>query len=101
MNVQIQVKQTDFSASDVEATLAYALQREVEQVRLRWRHFAERCRYFESTHEMGSDVFMQRFEQGELGDDAEYFDWFAAKRGHDLWEERCQMMNGMGPWTSD
>ena len=33
---------------------------------------------------MSSDEFMQRFEAGELGDDAVYFDWYAAKRGLDV-----------------
>jgi len=35
---------------------------------------------------------MQRFEAGELGDDADYFDWFAAKRGLDLWDRRCRIL---------
>jgi len=33
---------------------------------------------------MTSEEFMQRFEAGELGDDAIYFEWYAAKRGRDV-----------------
>ena len=33
---------------------------------------------------MSSDEFMRRFEAGELGDDAIYFDWYAAKCGLDI-----------------
>ena len=33
---------------------------------------------------MSSDEFMQRFEAGELGDDAVYFNWYAAKCGLDM-----------------
>ena len=92
MNVQIQFKQTTFSDSEVEATVTYALQREMEQARLRRDHFAEQCRRFEESYEMDSDTFLAKFESGELGDEADYFDWFAAKRGFDLWEKRYQIL---------
>ncbi len=92
MNVQIQFKQTTFSASDVEATVAYALQRELEQARLRRDHFASQCQRFEESYEMVSDTFLAKFESGELGDEEDYFDWYAAKRGYDLWEKRYQIL---------
>ncbi len=92
MNVQIQFKQTTFSDSEVEATVAYALEREMEQARLRRDHFAEQCQQFEESYEMDSDTFLQKFEQGELGDEADYFDWYAAKRGFDLLEKRYRIL---------
>lgn len=46
--------------------------------------FEERCRAFELEYHMSSDEFMRRFEAGELGDDAVYFTWYAAKRGLDV-----------------
>jgi hypothetical protein len=92
MNVQIQFKQTTFSDSEVEATVAYALKREMEQARLRRDRFAEQCQQFEESYEMDSDTFLQKFEQGELGDEADYFDWYAAKRGFDLWEKRYRIL---------
>jgi hypothetical protein len=46
--------------------------------------FEDRCRAFELEYHMSSDEFMQRFEAGELGDDAIYFDWYAAKCGLDV-----------------
>ncbi len=92
MNVQIQLKQTTFSDSEVEATVTYALQRELEQARWRREHFAERCRRFEELYEMDSDTFFRKFEAGELGDEADYFDWYAAKRGFDLWEKRYRIL---------
>ena len=92
MNVQIQFKQTTFSDSDVKATVTYALQREMEQARLRRDHFAEQCQRFEKSYEMDSDTFLQKFESGDLGDEADFFDWYAAKRGLDLWEKRYQIL---------
>ena len=40
--------------------------------------------HLSSEYHMSSDEFMQRFEAGELGDDAIYFDWYAAKCGLDV-----------------
>jgi len=33
---------------------------------------------------MDSDIFMEKFDSGELGDDDDFFDWYAAKRGLDI-----------------
>ena len=41
---------------------------------------------------MTSDVFLVKFESGELGDDEEWFDWFAAKRGFDNWDRQYQIL---------
>ena len=46
------------------------------------------CRTFELEYHMSSDEFMQRFEAGELGDDAIYFDWYAAKCGLDVMRKK-------------
>ena len=34
---------------------------------------------------MSSDVFMEKFETGELDDRDDFFDWFTAKKGYDKW----------------
>ena len=38
---------------------------------------------------------MQRFEAGQLGDEAQYFDWYAAKRGLDIWDRRFRILSGV------
>ena len=38
---------------------------------------------------------MQQFETGVLGDDAVYFDWYAAKRGLDVWERHYRILSGI------
>jgi hypothetical protein len=35
---------------------------------------------FESKYHVTTGVFLKRFEDGELGDDADYFDWYAFAR---------------------
>ncbi len=50
----------------------------------RFTHYDKRCRKFEKQYGMNSDEFIQKFESGLLGDDQDYFDWYAAKKGLDI-----------------
>ncbi len=50
--------------------------------------YANRCRAFEHKFGMTSDEFMQKFEAGTIGDDQDYFDWYAAKSGLDIWRKQ-------------
>ncbi len=75
--------------------LGEALQREAKLAEAKRVYFEGRCQQFEQKYEMSSGAFMQQFESGELGDDAAYFDWYAAKRGRDLWERRAHILAGV------
>ena len=39
------------------------------------RRYEERLKNFEQRHGMDSDTFAARFGQGELGDEADWFEW--------------------------
>ena len=61
-----------------------------------WRaYFEHACLAFEQKFRMSSDEFMRQFESGALGDEAQYFDWYTAKRGLDLWERRYRILSGV------
>jgi hypothetical protein len=96
--VEFSVKTTlsnEIDQEEVRDVLSKALAREAKLAESKRAYFEGRCQHFEQTYEMTSDVFMQRFESGELGDDAAYFDWYAAKRGHDLWVKRARILSGV------
>ncbi len=95
MDVALRVDRPEFAASEVHDAVEYALRAETEQARLRRDYYRDVCRTFESQHNFPSDKFLARFEAGELGDDAVYFDWYAAKRGFDLWERRYRILSGV------
>ena len=44
---------------------------------------------------MDSDLFMEKFDSGELGDDDDFFDWYAAKRGLDIWNKKLKIISGI------
>ena len=39
--------------------------------------YKKAIRELERKHRLSTRVFLKRFESGQLGDDAEYFDWYA------------------------
>ena len=75
--------------------LGDALRREAKLAEAKYVYFKRMCQVFEEKYRMSSLKFMQQFESGDLGDDAEYFDWYAAKRGRDLWERRFHILSGI------
>jgi hypothetical protein len=94
--IALKARVSDFSSLDeVRQVVDGALRREADLADARRAYFARQCSLFEQEHEMTSDQFLERFESGELGDDVEYFDWYAAKRGLDLWERRVLILAGI------
>ena len=85
----------EVNRDEVREVLDTALRREADLASARSAYFAHMCRAFEQQHHISSDAFMEQFESGALGDDAEYFDWYAAKRGLDLWERRSRILSGV------
>ena len=74
---------TSVDSDEVRQVLSQALRNEVELASMRRNYFELTCRSFEQQYQMSSEEFMHKFESGVLGDDADYFDWYAAKRGLD------------------
>ena len=95
MDIALKVERPEFAASEVHDAVKYALHAEAEQARVRRDYYENACQTFESQHHLSSDEFLARFEAGELDDDAAYFDWYAAKRGLDLWERRYRILSGV------
>lgn len=80
---------------EIQDTLREALHRECRFADTQRHHFRQQCRAFEQQYSLSSDEFLKRFEAGELGDAADYFDWYAAQRGADLWQRRFTILTGV------
>ena len=92
--LRIQVS-TGVNWDEIRKVLGSALRNEAELADARRSYFERACRAFEQQYRMSSEEFMRQFESGALGDDADYFDWYAAKRGLDLWERRFRILSGI------
>ena len=95
MTLALRLQHSEFSDTEVSDTVNGALRFEAEQARLRRDYYSTRCHVFETKYRLRSDKFMVRFESGALGDEADYFDWYAAKRGYDEWDRRYRILSGV------
>lgn len=95
MEITLSTTQTAFELADVRLAVDAALSREVVLARARGRAYERICREFEVRFNMSSDAFLRQFEAGELGDELELFDWYAAKKGFDFWNRRTTILAGV------
>ena len=93
--ITLEARGDGFSIRDIKDTIARALTNDLGLARVRLDSFAQECAKMESRHGMTSDEFWQRFEAGELGDDAVWFDWYAIKRGLDIWDRQVRILSGL------
>jgi hypothetical protein len=42
---------------------------------------------FEQKYKLSTRAFLKKFEAGEMGDDAEYFDWYGFAKLLDQWQK--------------
>jgi hypothetical protein len=70
-----------------------ALKSEAIMARLRYEQFARECQTFEQRFRMTTEQFLAEFDAGKLGDDEEYFNWFAAARGRAVWMQKAQVLD--------
>jgi hypothetical protein len=55
--------------------------------------FESECNEFEKKYKMDSEIFLNKFDSGELGDDLQWFDWYASIRGKNLWGKKYQILS--------
>jgi hypothetical protein len=49
--------------------------------------YRKALRELEQKHRLSTPIFLKRFESGRLGDDADYFDWYAFAKLLSQWRE--------------
>lgn len=92
MELTLHADDTAFDLQDVRSVLNTALSREYSLAQARRNAYQRACEEFERRFEIDSDKFLADFEAGRLGDDAVFFDWYAAKRGLDQWDRRASIL---------
>jgi hypothetical protein len=95
MDIAVKVQDQDFAEAEVLTTVADTLKTGADLARLRREHYLAILRRFEDAYHFSSEEFQERFESGELGDDAEWFEWLAAKRGFDIWDRKYRILCGI------
>jgi hypothetical protein len=73
----------------VDMTISKILQRERDQMRGQLNDLQQHLTAFERQYGWPTRTFYERFEKGELGDDADFFEWSAT------WEMLLQLQKGL------
>jgi hypothetical protein len=66
-----------YQSDVIDRTLDKLLAMERDQAQRELTGLEKRLREFETQYRMSSDDFFQRFQRGELGDSADFFEWSA------------------------
>ncbi len=92
MSLSLKTKGTGYQDQEIRNAVTYALSSAASQAQQRYNHYLNLCQKFEKQYGMTSADFVKAFDEGTLGDDQEFFDWFAAARGLEIWQERCEIL---------
>ncbi len=95
MTLALKTELSGYGKGNIRDAISYALTSTAVQSQQRFAYYENLCLGFERQFGMTSDKFMEQFESGNLGDDQEYFDWYAAKRGLEIWRERHDILSGI------
>lgn len=79
MNMTVTVDIGDFTSPEVSEVIRGVLEQNQRVAKYKIKKYLEVCEDFEKKYGMDSDLFMEKFDSGELGDDGDFFDWYQRK----------------------
>lgn len=85
----------DFTSQEVSEVTRAALEQNERVAKYKIKKYSSICENFEKKYGMNSDLFMKKFDSGELGDDDDFFEWYAAKRELDIWNKKLKIILGI------
>lgn len=95
MNLAVKTDKSRYEKGSIRNAVSFALSSAASNARQRFEHYADICKKFEKKYKMTSAKFLEKFDAGALGDEQEFFDWYAAARGLSLWRERYEILSGV------
>ncbi|MDP2778422.1 MAG: hypothetical protein Q8O48_12350 [Anaerolineales bacterium] len=95
MNLALKTDNSHYEKGSIRNAVSFALYSAASHARQRFEHYFSTCKNFEKIYNMTSEKFMEQFDAGSLGDEQDYFDWYAAVRGVNLWRERYEILSGV------
>ena len=94
MAIAIEINE-EYPVQEVGSVIKSALLRDARVASYKEKRYTDICKRFEKKYGMDSDKFMDKLESGVLDDRDDYFDWFAAKKGMDIWSRRLRILSGV------
>ena len=78
----------------VQMTIDKIIEQKIEEERKSMRHLKRRFRRFERKYKIASEEFYERFSKGELGDSADFVEWFAYGDMYHRSVDRIKLLKG-------
>lgn len=78
--------------AEVQDAVASAVEKELDEGRFIMQRLRQRLNAFEDEYGMETEEFVEKFEEGEIGDDQDFFEWYAAYKGVKHWEEKTEKL---------
>ena len=85
----------DFTPQEVSEVIRGALELNQRVAKYKIKKYSGICKNFEKKYGTDSDLFLEKFNSGELGDGDDFFDWYAAKKGLDIWNKKLEIILGI------
>jgi hypothetical protein len=81
-----------YAEEEITAAIAESIASHLEFAQRRLSAYQLHRSDFEQRHGMGTEEFLERFEAGTLGDQQEWFDWYAAAQGKKIWGRKHDIL---------
>lgn len=94
MTLTVKVE-TDFPLKEVSKVIRSALALDERIARHKKSKYLKICTNFETKYKMSSEMFLRKFDSGQLDDRDDFFDWYAAKKGLDSWSKKLDLLSGI------
>jgi hypothetical protein len=77
-----------YTEEEITQVIAESIASRREFAQRRLAAYETRCAMFEQHYGMSTETFLEQFEAGILGDQPEWFDWYAAAQGKQIWSRK-------------
>jgi hypothetical protein len=81
-----------YAEEEITAVIAESIASHLEFAQRRLSTYQLHCSDLEQCHGMSTEEFLELFEAGSLGEQQEWFDWYAAAQGKKIWSRECDIL---------
>lgn len=69
-----------------------AIEKEISLGKYLLSGYSEKMKSLEKKYKITTSSFVRSFENGKMGDDQDFFEWFALYKGKKHWEEKLSAL---------
>jgi wobble nucleotide-excising tRNase len=95
--MSVEIKNSGFLKDSVKHVVIRTLMSKLEEINQKLNDINENMKYFEKKYGMQTEIFYQKFVNGALEDDIDFFEWKASYEiCNELEEEKKMLLKAIG-----